>query len=133
MDRRLRIPGLLEMEEPFDPFKDCVPIAFSPQEYTSNGNVQNKNVLQYQFINQGNTPVLINNTIFLDRYFAGTAANPTYLNSFYEWTPPMKALERDLSIYSFVFLNTYYGVIANVPKLLVVRKMISSPGSKSQR
>ena len=130
---KIRIPGLLDIEEPFDVFEDSVGIAYSPQEYTSNGNVQNKNVLGYEFINLGNTPVLINNTIFLDRYYSGVAPNPTYLNSFYRWAPPFKARERDLTIYSFVFQDKVWGTITNERKLLVIRKMFSTPGSKSQR
>lgn len=119
------------MTKPKQPFDEFVGISNVPRLFTGNNTVQFKNVLQYEFINLSNVPVIINGQIFLDRYFSGSPppAIPTIISgAAYRWAPLMKAGERDTSQYSFVFQDKWYGNVTVYRRLYVVTKLYS-PGN----
>lgn len=98
---------------------------------TDGGFVNYENVMQYEFYNLSNVPVLING-MFLDRYFAGSPTTPTYLNTRYFWIPKMLANETDTSNYSVQFLDNFYNGIKAVHKLYIMKKLFA-PVPKNRR
>lgn len=118
------------LKEKFKALRDIHPaqkyigINNNAQIYSANGNLQWVGVMQYEFINLGNQPVMVNN-YFLDRYYSGSITNPTVIaGSNNKWAPLMKAGEIDNTLYTLEFLTGYYGVAAAsaAPRLLVVVK-----------
>ena len=99
-----------------------VKIRTSSFEVNSNNMIQRDNCIQYEFINLGNVPVVING-VFLDRYYSGTPTAPTVISgSFNKWAPMMKKDEVDLTQYNYTFQPKYYPGVTAYPRLIVIVK-----------
>jgi hypothetical protein len=103
---------------------------FSPVAYPSayvmvaNGQVNDENIIGYEFYNYSNVPVTING-MFLDRYYAGSKSAPTYFFNRSCWIPNIQPGEIDTTIYTVTFLDTYYGDIAPNHNLIIMKKGLS--------
>lgn len=92
--------------------------------YTDGAFINFENVMQYEFYNYSNVPVMING-LFLDRYFAGSPTSPTYLQTRSSWIPKMLSNEADTSNYQLSFLDSYYTGINAYHRFYVVKKLFA--------
>lgn len=101
------------------------PVAFpTTSVVTQNGQVNDENVIGYEFYNYSNVPVTING-MFLDRYYSGGKGNPTYFNSRSSWVPNIQPGEIDTTIYTVTFLDKYYANVNPDHNLIIMKKGLS--------
>lgn len=122
---------IVTVEDPFIDYEGVTSLVQLVE--TSNTTISFDKVLDYEFINLSNVPVLLSNGVFLDRYYTGAIASPTIIaGSFNRWKPLLKANERDTGQYSASFLDTFYAAVTPVRRLYVIKKIYKPAVVKSQ-